>query len=695
MMRNKIWTALAAITVGVVLMPGCSDDFLKEKKVYDSLGDQVFETEITTQQVLDYVYYNTFSGFTRPHLNDAPELGWSDTYAKCTPEYGGWVDYTNPTVTAEALDASKCPKMYGTSITASIGDNFYTRIRTCNLVIAEVKKSILPDDAKARLLGQAYFLRARQYFQIVRTHGGVPYVKTPQYPKDPEIRMPRNATSECVTFMLEDLDLAAKNLPGQWPDPTTQWGMPTRGTALAYKSRILLWWASPVVNPNYSTDQSRWQAALDAGLAAEKQLVADGFGLYGEDAPGVNGAAWANMFKAYDQVNKEGIWMKILSSLKDAGSNGWESAVRLTSQGGGDGTNAPAEMVDLFPMADGSRPTEANGYNKDFFFENRDPRFYRTFAFPGSFWDLKSPKATESKDIWTYGWYDTPANEYYVVDGAMTQERKAPNRRADNISGQSAVKVRKMSVDNKISSAEYSLSGVDIMEYRFAELLLNIAESYAGVDNFTKCSEYLARVRKRAGIPQGANNYGLGTINSKAQAFEACLYERSVELAYEGKRFYDLNRWMLFEGGPADRQNTCTYLGVEPINNTRRTELYLLVRDNATGTMYYGSDDPFTTTPGLATDVKLADRPASLDPDDSRFSERMQKLKEFYSKYIFQQRGVRWDQANGEPATIMWKEKCYIFGLNKSTLDFNGPYILQNVGWPDFNDAPGTFDPLK
>lgn len=689
MIRQRILTGLVILTV--VFLSGCSDDFLKEKKVFDKLGDLVYNSEETTQQILDFVYYNTFKDFNAPNKVDAPNLGWSTDFANCTPEQGGSLpNWIKPSVTAEALTASECPNGYGTSVPTSIADNFYTRIRTCNLVIKDISDgNALKPDAKSRILGQAYFLRARQYFQLIRTHGGIPYVTKPQYAGEAGIQMKRTPTSQCVELMCEDLDSAAAHLPGRWSDPTVDWGKPTRGTALAYKSRILLWWASPVMNPDYSTDASRWQDALDAGLAAERQLVADNFGLYGENNPGSNGSTWANMFKAYDQENMEGIWMKIHSTTTGAGSSGWESSIRLSPQGGGSGMDVPIEMVNLFPLADGSRPTATNGYDPDYFFLDRDPRFYRTFAFPGTYWDMKSLKTGESKDIWTYSWYRTPEDEFNLLG-----ERQPTNRNADNIGGNSSVKVRKMSADEKMASSSYALSGVDFMEYRFAELLLNIAESYAGVGDFSKCSEYLGRIRKRAGIPQGSNNYGIGTLSSKPKAFESCLYERSVELAYEGKRFFDISRWMLYEGGPSGRVNTCTYLGVAPLNGTARTGLYYYVvnEDNQT---YFGEDDPFLFVEGNVNDIFWTERPTVANPDDPNFAQQLAELKPFYQKYLRQFKYNLWDKEDGLPATITWKEKCYIFGLNKSTLTYNAPYLEQNTGWSGVSDSEmGKFDPL-
>ena len=72
----------------------------------------------------------------------------------------------------------------------------------------------------------------------------------------------------------------------------------------------------------------------------------------------------------------------------------------------------------------------------------------------------------------------------------------------------------------------------------------------------------------------------------QAKCMAAIMYERQIELAYEGKRFDDMRRWMLFDGGielpegaPATWKltgwggNTCTYLGFKPLNGQRRENL--------------------------------------------------------------------------------------------------------------------------
>lgn len=55
--------------------------------------------------------------------------------------------------------------------------------------------------------------------------------------------------------------------------------------------------------------------------------------------------------------------------------------------GSGSGYHVPMGMLDIFPMADGSKAVNddgeaINGYDRSLFFKNRDPRFYYTFTSP-------------------------------------------------------------------------------------------------------------------------------------------------------------------------------------------------------------------------------------------------------------------------------------------------------------------------
>lgn len=64
--------------------------------------------------------------------------------------------------------------------------------------------------------------------------------------------------------------------------------------------------------------------------------------------------------------------------------NLWEQGIRPGNINGGGGKTPTAEIIDIFPMIDGKKPMESGvHYDPKKFFLNRDPRFYRTFAFPG------------------------------------------------------------------------------------------------------------------------------------------------------------------------------------------------------------------------------------------------------------------------------------------------------------------------
>ena len=106
-------------------------------------------------------------------------------------------------------------------------------------------------------------------------------------------------------------------------------------------------------------------------------------------------------------------------------NNRWERDIRPANTGGG-GKGASKMLIDMFPMADGKLPAGLNTYTKletsqyayesDYPFMNRDPRFYRTFTFPGFRWayngdptqrDGHNPSYDAGKNyvLWNYVWY--------------------------------------------------------------------------------------------------------------------------------------------------------------------------------------------------------------------------------------------------------------------------------------------------
>ena len=94
----------------------------------------------------------------------------------------------------------------------------------------------------------------------------------------------------------------------------------------------------------------------------------------------------------------------------------------------------------------------------------------------------------------------------------------------------------------------FQQSAAPIVVMRYAEVLLNFAEAAANSGHVDEALKALQTIRERVGYTAD-NNYGLQAITDRQTATKAVLYERLVELAYEGKAFDDIRRWMLFDGG--------------------------------------------------------------------------------------------------------------------------------------------------
>ncbi|HEX8016591.1 MAG TPA: RagB/SusD family nutrient uptake outer membrane protein, partial [Flavobacterium sp.] len=644
------------ITLVLLLVVGasCSDNFLEEKRIYGDIDDTFYESEQRTTWYINNVYYDFFSSYTSPLANTVGL--YTTDQSKLTEEIGGITDLINPNKTfVKASDAST---YFGTSLGASITNVPYNRIRDINAFLRDidVKGASLSKTFRDQAKGQMYYLRAIQYFDLMRMYGGVPIVLTVEEASstNESIKLPRATVAEVVAQIVADLDLASTLLPGQWD--AGNYGRFTRGAALAQKSRVLLTYASPLFNKNWDSATDRWDAALQAGLAAETQLTADGFGLYGSSAKD-----WADMFLINNKFCKEAITIQLLApGTTVALNNSWEKSIRLKSQSTATGgISVPKDMIDLFPMADGSKPTPANDYDPFLFFLKRDPRFYRTFAFSGAKWPYSE---SVNNTVWGYRWVDAANKEYYS-DGNQTS---------------SPAYVRKMSNPAASNASSFQYSGTDIFEYRYAELLLNIAECYAAKGDIGNTVAYLGKIRNRVGIPS-ANNYGIGTLADKYAAINATLYERRVELAYEGKRFWDVQRWMLYSDDAVAGTigNTCQKLGVTPINGTQRIGHFLQYKNIATST------DPLTAARASIT----------VDPDAANFQTQLTTLASFYNaNFVLTNLTTPMDNnGTNTGVNILWRPNYYIRGLSLTILTQN-PWLKQTIGWEDAGTGLGTFN---
>ncbi|MEM6772111.1 MAG: RagB/SusD family nutrient uptake outer membrane protein, partial [Bacteroidota bacterium] len=115
----------------------------------------------------------------------------------------------------------------------------YKSIFRANSILENVNADNVPDtDARNEILGQAYFMRAFDYWYLLHLYGNIPLVtSTPQ--TDEEL-FPGQAPRADVYAQIEaDLEEAASRLPDSWSDNDA--GRPTSGSAIALLGKTQLY----------------------------------------------------------------------------------------------------------------------------------------------------------------------------------------------------------------------------------------------------------------------------------------------------------------------------------------------------------------------------------------------------------------------------------------------------------------------
>ncbi len=406
----------------------------------------------------------------------------------------------------------------------------WTNISNCNIFFERVDNVGFTDEAeKTKLVGQVRFIRAFEYWDLIARWGAMPII-TKSFSindRDEIVDQKRNTYKECIDFLVGELDQAAKELPANWSGD--DYGRATSVAALALKSRILLYAASPLMNEDvkipevgYTTPEpDRWQKAAKAATEALDAAQAAGYELYNLDGdPSKN---YQMIFMDNTAANKETLFARM--GTNSAGGESISSCDQYNNPNGygGWGGNCPLqELVDAYEVVkdgvaskfDWNNPEEkANPY------ANRDPRFYATILYDGAKW--------MTRNVETY--FDVDSN------GNITGGGKDTKFGNDSWNASPTGYNMKKFMDEGYALNSWNFCARNWIHLRMAELYLNKAEALFHTGDEEGAREALKPVRQRAGMP--------AVTATGADLLEAIKNERRIEFAFEEHRYFDVRRW--------------------------------------------------------------------------------------------------------------------------------------------------------
>jgi len=495
-MKKKIFISFTVLSAGLLLF-SCSK-VLDKANLTAVSPSSVWSNADIANAYLNNIYANMMPGNTATHDNasdeEVPYQRQSSAWIQGTATFDSWNNFGQ-----------------------------YSNIRTINILLANIDKATFDPSAASAIKGQGLFWRAWAYYSMVKGYGGVPLILEPQSAEDlTTLALPRNKTSECITQIIKDLDDAIALLPDSWSGNDV--GRIDKAAALAFKGRVLLFFASPLFNP--SNDQTKWQAAYDATLAAKTFCDAHGKGLYPEYSK-----IWD------DELNKEVIMVRRFNYPQATYFQG--GLLPLNWSKDDVGYDRPSlELVNAFPMRDGSAWNPAT-MSYDTLFRHRDDRFYADIYYNGSPNQYIAGMVQGNTYLWTY--FDNITNLYgnTGLEGAHNQVTTDPLWSNSSF-------YRTKAIDHTLTQGTVYNAAVDWPEIRYAEVLMNYGEAANEIGKTAEALQVLFQIRARANILPGAsNNYGI-TATSQSDIRIAYQNERFVEFCFEGKRFDDLRRWRLF-----------------------------------------------------------------------------------------------------------------------------------------------------
>jgi hypothetical protein len=419
------------------------------------------------------------------------------------------IGHTNTTFTAEyniengTFDASH-------SRIQTEWQNGYRGIFLANYVLENIDKVTTSNTTLInRLKGEARVLRAYFFLKLVGLYGDIPLIAKNFNPEEGKT-ISRTKADAVYAFIEKELSEVTSVLPNSYA--ASDKGRITKGAALAIKARANLWAG------NYAA------AAADAKSVMDLKVYA----IYPEYGKLFSYAAENNVEVILDKQFLAGIYSH----------NAFAFMGPYSQKSSGSNYVPTKALTDLYPMKNGkaiSDPT--SGFDPKNPYLGRDPRMGFSLFLEGD----KLPSGVLFGAIPGKGGSDEVGRTQYNTSTGFSLKKYIPT---DDF-------------------ANPGNSGLNFILLRYAEILLTYAEAKIEL-NQIDATVYDAinqvRTRSDVGLPP------LPSTLNQSQLRDAVRLERTLELAWEGWRLFDIRRWKIAQNVMQGKVFGMTYfVGNNPI----------------------------------------------------------------------------------------------------------------------------------
>jgi tetratricopeptide (TPR) repeat protein len=469
MKRHYYLTSALLLSVAI----GCNDKSLDQLNPNAVTTDSYFKTDVQIKSATNGIY----AALQSTNLVAREWFFTEDLRSDDVSAGGGQLETPRNQLLTGVHDT-------GNSLVSSVWTGAYRIIHRANVVIdkAAASATTLTASVATQATGEAKYLRAWSYFELVSLWGGVPLYKN--YVTSLAGSAPRSPEADVYAFIVADLKAAQDALPATY-DAANQ-GRATKGAAQMLLARVYM------QQGDYANAKTELQKIISSGTY---QLVDE----------------YNDNFTEETEFNKESIWE--VNFLPSGGTFNWG--------GDGDGASGGEETV---------RTQEYSGIG----WRNIIPSNSLLAEFEKTAKGDAKTDPRYAKSVYTTG--DKFNNGQSVLTDAQQ------NGFSSMVDGkEQKISWRKFTLMYKAGVS--TTGGINQRIMRYAETLLAMAESENELGNTASAVTYLNMIRNRASVAMPVYPTANFPVSTKDQVFTAIMHERRIELNGEEIRNRDILRW--------------------------------------------------------------------------------------------------------------------------------------------------------